>query len=201
MLFKNRKNAGKKLSGALANYKNKRVLVLAIQRGGVQVGYEVAKYLKAKFSLVISRMLPYPGNPEACFGAVTEDGTYTVLPGIALPEYIIDRIKSEQLQEAKKKAELFRNNPLPRMNSRIVILVDDGSAMGATMHAAIKMIRMRNPSKIIVAAPISVKEMVFSDADEVVILEKSKRFYAVAQAYDTLHDISDKEVIDLVQHI
>lgn len=204
-MFEDRKNAGKKLAKALERYKDKKVLVLAIPRGGVEVGYQVSKHLNADFSLLISRKLPFPDNPEAGFGAIAEDGSTFIFKDAAswLSEEAIDRIKKEQIEEIKRRVGILRQGrPLPEISDRTVILIDDGLAMGSTMRASIMLCKKKNAKKIIVAVPVSGRKVAYEIgqmADEVVILEKPLFFQAVAQVYRNWYDVSDDEVIKIIK--
>jgi len=158
VMFEDRKDAGRKLAAALEQYKNSDVLVLAIPKGGVEIGYQVASHLDADFSLLISRKLPYPDNPESGFGAIAEDGSIFINQNAALGIHprIIDEIIEYQKKEVKRRIKVLRNNrPLPDLRQRTVILIDDGIAMGSTMRAAIKLCRAAKAKKIIVAAPVA----------------------------------------------
>ena len=212
MMFEHRKDAGEKLAKALEKYlprrqagKNKKALVLAIPRGGVEVGYQAAKYLNADFSLLISRKLPFPDNPESGFGAVAEDGSTFILKdaSVWLSEKEINRIKKEQIQEIKRRIKALRKGrPLPKISGRIVILIDDGLAMGSTMRAAIALCKKKKAKKIIVAVPVSGKDVaqeIGKIADEIIVLEKPDFFQAVAQVYKNWYDVSDEEVIEIMK--
>jgi predicted phosphoribosyltransferase len=204
-MFEDRKDAGRKLAKALEKYKNKGVLVLAIPRGGVEVGYQIAKYLNADFSILISRKLPFPYNPESGFGAIAEDGSTFIFEDAErwLSKQTIAEVVKEQKQEIKRRiAVLRKNKPLPEITDRIVILVDDGIAMGSTMRASIMFCKNKGAGKIIVAAPVSgedtakeIEEMV----DEIIVLEKPQFFQAVAQVYRNWYDVSDEEVLEIVE--
>ena len=204
-MFEDRKDAGKKLAKALKKYRNKEVLVLAIPKGGVEVAYQIAKYLNADFSLLISRKLPYPYNPEAGFGAIAEDGSTFIFEDAAmeLSKEQINKIKEEQKQEIKRRIKILRKGkPLPKISGRIVILIDDGLAMGSTMKAAIMLCRKRKAKKIIVAVPVSgknVEKETEKIADEIIVLEKPEFFQAVAQVYRNWYDVSDEEVIGIMK--
>lgn len=205
-MFEDRKDAGTKLARALEKYKDKGVFVLAIPRGGVEVGYHVAKYLHADFSIIISRKLPFPTDPEAGFGAVTEDGSTFVLPDATrwVSQEEIDEIIEKQRQEITRRIVVLRRNvPLPNMKDKVVILVDDGIAMGSTMRASIMLCKNKEAKKIIVATPVTgrdtakeIEEMV----DEFVVLEKPLFFYAVAQVYKNWYDVLDKEVVEIMDY-
>jgi len=204
-MFKDRIDAGKKLAKALKNYKDKGVLVLGIPRGGVIVGYEVAKALNADFSIVISRKLPYPGNPEFGFGAIAEDGSMFILDEYEamLPRTIVDKIIAEQKSEITRRILALRKGEgLPEIAGRTVILVDDGIAMGSTLRAAIFLCKNKKAQKIIATSPVSGEqtEKELADiVDEVVILEKPAFFRAVAQSYQNWHDVPDQEVVEIIK--
>lgn len=204
-MFEDRKDAGEKLAKALKKYKDKNTLVLAIPRGGVEVGYQVAKYLNASFSILVTRKLPYPDNPETGFGAIAEDGSTFIYRNAVrlLPEGMIDEIIREQKQEIRRRVAVLRKSrPLPALVNRTVILVDDGIAMGSTMRASIILCKNKGAGKIVVAVPVAgersvaeIGEMV----DEIVVLEEPTFFRAVAQVYRHWHDVSDREVIEILK--
>jgi len=204
-MFQDRREAGEKLARALTKYKDKDVLVLAIPRGGVEVGYQVARYLNARLSTLVSRKLPYPDNPEAGFGAIAEDGSTFIFERAAywLSKETIERIIREQKKEIRRRIDVLRKGkPLPEMANSVVILVDDGIAMGSTVRAGIMLCRKEKAGKIVVAAPvtgISVAEEIGKMADEVVILEMPEYFQAVAQVYYNWYDVSDEEVIEIME--
>jgi putative phosphoribosyl transferase len=204
-MFQNRKDAGKRLAKALEKYRNKNALVLAIPRGGVEVGYEIAKYLNSEFSILVSRKLPYPDNPESGFGAIAEDGNTFIFEDAAswLSEETIARIMEEQRGEIERRIKTLRKGkPLPEIKNRTVILVDDGIAMGSTMRASITLCKNRKAGKIVIAAPVSgteTAEEIGRMVDEIVILEMPLFFQAVAQAYINWYDVSDKEVIGIME--
>jgi len=203
-MFFDRNEAGIKLAIALEKYKDQNVLVLAIPRGGVPVGYEVAKFLNADFSVIVSRKLPFPDNPEAGFGAIAEDGSIVILEGTKnwLEQSEIDKIIEQQKQVVYERMTTLRKNKLlPDITNRTVILVDDGIAMGSTMTAAIMMCRNEQAGKVVVAVPVTgerVKQEMADLADEFIVLETPPNFKAVAQVYENWHDLSDQEVINIL---
>lgn len=205
-MFKDRKEAGRKLASALMRYKGKDAVVLAIPRGGVEVGYEVAKALKALFfSVLVVRKMPFPDDPEAGFGAIAEDGSIILLEGAMsrLSEDIIERVKKEQYSEIKRRVAVLRSSqPLPDIGKKTVILVDDGLAMGSTMLAAVAYCRNKKAAEIIVAVPVSGEEparLVGESADRIIILEKPAYFYAVAQGYENWYDVPDEEALNILK--
>ncbi len=204
-MFKDREDAGKRLANALKKYKDQGVLVLSIPRGGVEVGFQVAKHLLADFSILIARKLPFPDNPEAGFGALAEDGSFIILKEatIWVAEEEIKHIIQEQSEEIKRRVNVLRNGkPLPKISGRTVILVDDGLAMGSTMRAAVALCRKKKAQKIVVAVPVSGKRVareIEKIVDETVILEMPEFFQAVAQVYLNWYDVSDEEVIEILR--
>jgi len=201
-MFLDRWDAGEKLARALGAYRNKGALVLAIPRGGVIIGYQIAKHLNADFSLIVARKLPFPDNPEAGWGAIAEDGSTFIFEDAQtwLPEASRKRIIQEQKQETQRRVAVLRKGkPLPEIAGRIVILTDDGIAMGSTMRAAVLNCRNQKAAKVIVATPVSgpdVASEIGEMVDELVILEKPAFFHAVAQVYRHWHDVTDQEVLE-----
>jgi len=202
-MFIDREDAGKRLARALINYKNKDVMVLAIPRGGVEVAYEVAKFLNADLDLIVSRKLPLPYNREAGFGAIAEDGSTFIFKDAYswLDEDDIERIKKEQKEEIKRRIKILREGrPLSEIKDRTVILIDDGLAMGSTMRAAINLCRGKKAKKIIVAVPVSGRDVaneIRGIVDELIVLEMPVFFQAVAQVYANWHDVTDSEVLEI----
>lgn len=206
IMFKNRADAGRKLADQLAYLVGMNPLVLAIPRGGVPVGFEIVKALNAEFSLIIARKLPFPYAPESGFGAVAEDGSLTILPHATynLSNKIISTIIKTQKMEIQRRTAVLRGGkPLPNLEDRIVILVDDGIAMGSTMRASITYCKKQGPNQLIVASPVSSPEVAraFNDleaVDETLILEKPRFFRAVAQVYEDWSEITDHEVLEIM---
>jgi putative phosphoribosyl transferase len=203
-MFEDRKDAGEQLARALVDYKDKGVVVLAIPRGGVEVGCYVARYLGADFSLVVVRKLPFPDNPEAGFGAVAEDGSMVILryASYSLVQDIVDRVVAYQRGEILRRiAALRRGDLLPKLAGRDVILVDDGIAMGAKMRAAIKLCRNASASRVVVAVPVAgerTAQEIGELVDDMVVLEKPPFFRAVAQVYRNWRDVSDQQVVRIM---
>jgi predicted phosphoribosyltransferase len=203
-MFKDRRDAGQRLARALETYRNKHAQVLAIPRGGVEVGYQVAQYLAAGFSIIISRKLPFPDEPEAGFGAVAEDGSTFINPQAArwVDQETIARIIEQQKREIKRRVDVLRRGlPLPAIENQVVILVDDGIAMGSTMRVSISLCQNRKAEKVIVAVPVTGRQVEIEIGrlvDEIVVLEKPRFFHAVAQVYKNWYDVSDEEVIQLM---
>lgn len=204
MIYRDRKEAGRYLAEALMHYKEEHPVVLAIPRGGAELGFEVAKALDADFDLLIARKLPFPDNPESGFGAIAEDGSLYIIEEAAwyLGEATIQRIIEVQKEEIKRRIERLRGGrALIPIEGRTVILVDDGIAMGSTMHAAIAYCKHHRASKIVVAAPVTsarVKNQLAKIVDDVVILQTPPNFHAVASVYANWYDVSDEEVLEIM---
>ena len=204
-MFKDRKDAGQKLAEALQRYKEEDPLVFAIPRGGVELGYEVSKVLDADFSLLICRKLPFPFNTESGFGAMAEDGSLYIneLAAASVSHKEIEQIIAQQSLEIKRRIQTLRGGrPLPSIKGRSVILVDDGIAMGSTMHVAVELCRKEGAKRIIIAVPVAGRQAIqkFSQmADEVIVLESPVNFYAVAQVYENWYDVSDEEVLEFLK--
>jgi predicted phosphoribosyltransferase len=205
-MFRNRKEAGQQLAVKLKPFAGRDSVVLAIPRGGVPVGVEVAKKLEAEVSMVITRKLPFPYNPEAGFGAIAEDGSNVIMRGAShnLSKAMIETIIRNQQEEIDRRIKVLRGGrPLPNIADRTVILVDDGIAMGSTMRASIKLCVNQGAEQIIVAAPVASPEMAHAleqkeSVSDVVILLKPRFFRAVAQVYENWYDVPDHEVLAAV---
>lgn len=206
-MFHDRKDAGRKLAKQFEGYQQKNPVVLGIARGGVEIAYEIAKYLDAEFDALITRKLPMPGNPEAGFGAVAEDGSIYMQPRYEdiIPSDMVEKIKKQQIKEIKRRIEKIRaGRQLPEIENRIVIIADDGIAMGSTMRASIQLCRRKNCSEVVVAAPVSgiqTKQQIQDIADETVILETPSNFRAVAEVYENWYDVPDEEAVEILQQI
>lgn len=204
-MFLDRKDAGVKLGMALEKYKDRHAVVLGIPRGGAVIAYYVAKHLNAEFSLLVARKLGHPANPEYAVGAIAEDGTIHLNP-MALYEVSqeqVDEAVAVQKEEIKRRISLLRNGePLPVLKNRVVIIVDDGIATGATVFAAIHMCRNQGAAKIVVGAPVSGIKMARqfkNEVDDVVILESPDFFHAVSQAYLSFQQVTDEEAKELLE--
>jgi predicted phosphoribosyltransferase len=203
-MFLDRTEAGIQLAERLSGFKNQKVLILAIPRGGVEIGFVVAQKLQADFSILVSRKLPFPDNPESGFGAIAEDGSLFIFREYS---YWLNKDRIQLIVEEQKTvirdriAVLRKNRKLPEIKDRIVILVDDGLAMGSTMMAAIQLCKNRNPEKIIVAVPVSGKStagMIAQEVDELVVLEMPDKFRAVAEVYRNWYDLTDEDVLKIL---
>jgi len=203
-MFVDRAEAGKQLGRALGKYRSSRPLVLGIPRGGVEVGYYVAEHLQCNFDTLIVRKLGYPTQPEAAFGALAEDGSLYLDPwsNRFISKELIEKVQKKEKEEIKRRIATYRHGrKLPPLKDRVVILVDDGIASGATIFAAIEMCVKQQPQTLVVAAPVSGVNRLAkleTHTDEVVILEKRKEYHAVSEAYVDFINLSDEDVIEIL---
>ncbi len=199
-LFRDRQNAGATLAARLERYRGGGGLVLALPRGGVVVAAEVARRLGAELDVVVARKLGSPHSDELAIGAVTAEGERSLNEDVILcfPEPYITAVTRVQRGEARRHETLFRaGRPAPRIRGRIVILVDDGLATGATMHAAVQSVRAQAPARLVVAVPVGSREAcaaLRAEADEVVCLSEPEDFGAVGSWYERFEQTEDAEV-------
>lgn len=204
LVFRDRRHAGDVLAGLVNTLGLKRPVVLAIPAGGVPVGIEVARALGAELDLIIARKLQIPGNTEAGFGAVAEDGPVFLNDGLVeslgLTRQEIKAAEEKTREELKRRVLVFRaGRPMPELHGREVLLVDDGLASGATMIAALAWAKDRGPDQVIVAAPTgheSTALRLSRQASFVVCPNiRGGLSFAVASAYQHWHDLADTEVM------
>lgn len=204
-MFKNRQEAGRKLAQKLKQYKQAvDTVVLALPRGGVVVGYEVATALKLPLDIVVPRKIGAPGNPEYAIGAITETGEAMLNGGEVRHvdhAWLQDEMEKEK-QEAQRRLAVYRGGAQgPALQGKTVIVVDDGIATGYTMRAAVASVKARYPAKIIVAVPNGATDSIATlrqEADEVVALEIPDVYFAVGAQYEEFSQTSDEEVIFLL---
>ena len=205
--FFNRTEAGQFLAESLTTYANRDdVLVLALPRGGVPIGAEVAKRLNAPLDVFVVRKLGLPGHPELAMGAIASGGVRVfngeVVNALRIPDEMIDAVSAEELIELQRREKVYRAGLPPlEVEGKTVIVVDDGVATGSTMLAAISALRQLNAARIVVAVPViaaSTYREVQRAADEVAAVMIPERFYAVGQWYEDFSQTSDEEVRELL---
>ena len=206
-LFRDRKDAGRRLAERLARYRGEDSVVLALPRGGVPVGYEVARALKVPLDVFIVRKLGAPNQPELGIGAVAQDGSRVlnerIVEEIGVSEEYIERVAAEETIEAERRFKLFRRErPEPEVRERTAILVDDGIATGVTTRAAIEALRRRDPRRLVLAVPVCTThtaESLRREVDELICLEAPSNLMAIGLWYRYFEQTSDEEVIDLLE--
>lgn len=205
MPFKDRADAGAKLADALRSYKDLRPVVLALPRGGVPVAAKVAKALDAPLDLLLVRKIGLPGQEELAMGAVVDGGApitvrnEDVIRSAGVTEAEFDAVRDRELAEIeRRRASYIGERARAQIEGRVVIVVDDGIATGATTRAALKALRLRNPKTLILAVPVGPTdtiEAMRNEADIVVCLEAYETFGAIGIFYADFHQISDRDVI------
>jgi erythromycin esterase-like protein/predicted phosphoribosyltransferase len=205
--FRDRTDAGRRLAAKLSAYAKRRdVIVLALPRGGVPVGYEVARALGAPLDVFVVRKLGVPGYEELAMGAVASGGVRVlndhVVQQLEIPDHLIDAVAAREQQELARRERLYRGGrPPPDVRGRTVILVDDGLATGATMHAAIAALRQLNPARIVVAVPtasLDTCEELRLEVDDVICAITPEPFQAVGRWYQDFSQTTDEEVRELL---
>lgn len=205
--FADRVEAGRLLASALASAMSKNAVVLAIPRGGVVVGFEVAHALGIQLDVIIPRKIGAPDNPELAIGAITEDGTsildYWLIEYLQVSEDYIKKEIERQRLEIERRLKLYRGDaPYPSLKNREVIIVDDGIATGSTMRAALTSVRRRGAKAVVIAVPVgppsTIRELE-KEADHVVCLHTFESFSAIGQFYENFTQTMDEEVIRLLK--
>lgn len=206
MIFDNRLDAGRRLAGRLREYHSPNTVVLAVPRGGVVVGYEVAGALGAPLDVIIPRKIGAPNQPELAIGAIAGDNTVLDQQTIGYlgvtQEYIEAEVK-RQREEIARRRKLYRDDkPFPSLEGKTVILVDDGIATGATITAAAREVRAHDPEKLVLAVPVAPPETVAHlrrEVDDLVVLETPEPFYSVGSWYYEFEQTSDEQVVALLE--
>ncbi len=205
-MFKDRYEAGKRLADALTTYKNRKdTIILAIPRGALQVGEILHERLGLPLDIIITKKIPHPMNDEFAIGAVGPGGACFLNDpsAIGVPMGYVERKIDEISKSIDERYKTYRGRkPIPNLDGKIVIIVDDGIATGSTMRIAMRMIRMQNPERIVVAAPVGppeVVDMLKTEADEIVCLETPFPFFAIGQFYESFPQVEDEEAIAILR--
>jgi predicted phosphoribosyltransferase len=208
MHFRDRADGGRRLAGLLNAYTARGdVVVLALPRGGVPVGFEVARELQAPLDVFLVRKLGVPGHPELAMGAIASGGVRVLsedlISELAIPRAVVEQVAAREQLELERRDRAYRcDRVMPPLHGRTVILVDDGLATGATMEAAVRAARMHAPARIVVAVPVGAEETcarLRMTADEVVCAATPEPFRAVGMWYDRFDQTTDEEVVALLQ--
>ncbi|MGD9890851.1 MAG: phosphoribosyltransferase [Dehalococcoidia bacterium] len=205
-MFRDRQAAGRHLARLLQHTRALNPIVLALPRGGVPVAYEIARDLGAPLDVFLVRKIGAPGHRELGIGAVAQGGVRILneaaIAMLDVPREEIARITAEETAELERRLRQYRGDrPLPDLNSRTVILVDDGLATGVSAMAAIRALRRLHPSRLILAVPVCAPETAEAlrpDVDDVVCVLMPRNFVAVGFWYRTFDQTSDAEVLDLL---
>lgn len=205
--FSDRVDAGKRLTEALADFHGKDAAVLAIPRGGVVVGYEIAAALMLPLDVIVPRKLGSPDNPELAIGAIAEDGTRVLdnqlVVYLGVPDSYIEMESERQRQEIARRMKVYREGAEPiDLRGKEVIIVDDGIATGSTMKAALLSVRNRGAKSVTVAVPVGPPQTITELkqlADRVICLYTPEYFQAIGQFYEDFSQITDEEVIRLLK--
>jgi len=208
MIFKDRVEAGQLLAKKLEKEikKAQNVVVLAIPRGGVVVGKELSQFLSCPLDVIVTKKIGAPNNPELAIGAVGTIGEPVIDKDLAnqtgaSQEYLQSQISQIKTQVKERETRFRVGRPALNLKDKLVIITDDGVATGATMKAAVEIVRQQNPKKIMVAVPVIAQDTlgeIEKLADEVVFIQAPKLFFAVGQFYQNFEQVSDSHVIKLL---
>jgi predicted phosphoribosyltransferase len=204
MRFLDRSDAGRFLARELVRFRGRRdLIVLALPRGGVPVGYEIARALQAPLDVFVVRKLGVPGREELAMGAVASGGIRVLNAGVVAAlgpraQEAIDWVTAREKEELLRREERYRGaRTFPDLEGKTVFLVDDGLATGATMRAAARAVRERKPARLIIAVPVAAESTgrkMQAEADEVVCGWQPEPFFGIGQFYDNFRQTTDEEV-------
>lgn len=208
MRFLNRSAAGRALAEKLKDYRTRNPVVLALPRGGVPVGYEIARALEAPLDIVLVRKIGMPFQPELALGAVVDGAqpetvfNQEIRDAIGIPESFIAEATATQLKEIERRRRLYLGGRAPLdIEGRTVILADDGIATGATMQAALQATRRRRPAAVVVAVPVGPPDTIArlkAEADAVICIHVPPAMDGVGQFYEDFTQVDDAAVVGLL---
>lgn len=207
-LFADRQDAGRQLAARLERFRDKEPVVLALPRGGVPVGLEIARALNAPMDLVLVRKIGAPGQPELALGAVVDGAAPELVINqdvkrmLQVSDVYIEQAKQRQLKEIERRRKLWLGSRARvSVRGRTALVVDDGIATGATVRAALHAVRRAGPARLVLAAPVAPPDTVAGlrgDADEIVCLETPGLFFAISVFYAKFPQLDDGEVTALM---
>lgn len=209
MYFQNREHAGQELTKSLSEFNEKQdTLLLALPRGGVPVAFEISQRLNLPLDVLLVRKLGVPGQEEFAMGAIAENDILyineDVVKMLNIPPTVIQSVVNNETQELNRRTQLYRHDqPALDLTDKTVIVVDDGLATGASMHAAVSALRHTKVKRIIVAVPVGAVDTcreLEKTTDEVICLYKPDPFYGVGKWYNDFSQTSDQEVQELLYH-
>lgn len=208
MKFADRSDAGGRLAGTLMHFQEQRPVVLALPRGGVAVGFEIAHALGAPLDIVLVRKIGVPWQPELAVGAVTDGANpqtfidRNLAAALDIPESYLQEETARQLAEIERRREIYcAGRPQLEISGHTAIVVDDGIATGATMRVALQAVRNRSPARLVLAVPVAPPDTLAAlgeAADETVCLEAPVGLGAIGFYYLDFHQMTDAEVTDLL---
>ena len=208
MKFEDRSEAGRRLADKLAHLRDRKPVVLALPRGGVAVGFEIARELDAPLDIVLVRKIGVPWQPELALGAVTDGASSETFidrklaASLDVSDSYIKKETARQLEEVERRRKLYcEGRPAPEVAGRTTIVVDDGIATGATMRVALQAVRRRRPARLVLAVPVAPPATLAAlgeQADEAICLETPDMLGAIGFYYRDFHQMSDAEVTDLL---
>jgi putative phosphoribosyl transferase len=204
--FLDRRDAGRRLAVELKPLAEEHPVIVALPRGGVPVGFEVARELHAPLEILAVRKLGAPGNPELGVGAVAEDGSVVLdarsAAALGMTTAMLDRAVASEARELRRRVETYRQGRAAMLlNGRAVIVVDDGLATGLSDLAAVRALRRQGVGQIVVATPVGSSEalaLLEEEADRIVCLEVPPRLLGVGQWYANFGPVSDEQVMSLL---
>jgi len=205
-VFKDRRDAGKQLAKKLLAYKKYHPIILALPRGGIVIGHEIAKQLNVNLEVLVVRKLGSPFNPEFAIGAITEDEIIfldeTTIQVLGIPNQIIKQLVNTETEELNRRVKIYRGNKkMILLKNKVAIIVDDGLATGATAMAAIKYASKQCPKEIIFAAPVCTYdslEKLKPFVSKTISILTPKELTSISTYYESFPQTSDEDVIKLL---
>jgi predicted phosphoribosyltransferase len=208
VLFQDRFDAGRLLASKLPPFANRSdTVVLALPRGGVPVGFEVARALNVPLDVFVVRKLGLPGQEEFAMGAIASGGICVLnedlVRALGIPDEVINAVAAHEERELERREHLYREGrPAVAVQGRTVILVDDGLATGSSMRVAVMALKRKKPAQIVVAVPVGASETcaeIESAADRIICVVTPEAFRSVGEWYRDFSQTSDEEVRDLLR--